>query len=140
MLKKNTIIVPAICALMIFIVSGVYALWYSHNRQLKIAQVEKCNYEMEHPKPLTMMTAPDGNLAPVYTLEICPVAVVPPSLQNLLRGRIVFEGVPNRMEVNAYSLKDILLGNYTLGPEAVLPCDQSATTTPCATLDNLQAQ
>ena len=133
-------IIAAVSLLTIFFVCIGYALWYSHNRQVKITQAEKCNYEMEHPKPPTMMTSPDGSLAPVYSLKICPVVVVPPSLQDLLRGRIVFDGIPKRMQVNPYSFIDILFGNYTLGPAAVLPCDQSATTTPCRAFETLKVE
>ncbi len=59
--------------------------------------------------------------------------VVPPSLWNLLRGRMVFGNVPERMKVNEYSFTDIVLGRYTFGPVNIA-CDQSATTTDCSTI------
>ena len=80
-----------------------------------------------------MMTAPDGTLAPVYSINTCAAVVVPPSLWDLLRGHIVFENVPERMKINPYSFTDVLLGRYTFGP-ALSGCDQSATTTDCSTL------
>lgn len=137
MSKKNVIIVASL-GLILFI-CGAWATWYSYNRQMIIAQIEKCNYEMNHPKPPTMIPGPDGKIVPVMIAEICPIVPMPPSLQDVLRGRIVFEGVQKGLEVNPYSLKDILLGNYTLGPARNMPCDQSATTTPCATLEALKA-
>jgi hypothetical protein len=58
--------------------------------------------------------------------------VVPPPLWDIIRGRMTFEGIPERMQVNPYSLADMILGRYTLGP-ANMPCNQSATTTDCST-------
>ncbi len=116
---------------------GVYAAWYSYARQAKIAEVEQCNDNLEHPKPPVMMTAPDGSLAPVYAIETCAAVVVPPPLSDLVRGRVSFEGIPERMKVNPYSFLDVLLGRYTLGSADIPPCDQSATTTDCGSLASL---
>lgn len=127
----------ALILLVALIGIGGYVGWYSYARQMKIAQVEQCNYNLVHPKPPTMITAPDGSLAPVYSIEPCTAVVVPPSLLDIIRGRFTFEGVAKGMKVNPYLLMDVLLGNYTLGPDTSMPCDQSATTTDCATLASL---
>ncbi|MBI4088379.1 hypothetical protein HY418_03315 [Candidatus Kaiserbacteria bacterium] len=139
MVKKPTIVAGAL-VLMAGIGLSAYAAWYSYNRQAKIAQVEQCNYGFEHPKPPTMMTAPDGTLAPVYSIEPCVTVIVPPPLWDLVRGRIAFENIPERMKVNPYSLTGVLLGRYTLGPDIALPCDQSATTTDCSALPPPQSE
>ncbi len=137
MLRKNIIIITVtVFASMIL---GAYATWYTYSRQVKIAQVEKCDYKMEHPEPPTTYLDPDGNVVSVMITEPCLIIPIPPSLWDLLRGRIAFEGALSGLEVNPYSLKDILFGNYTLGPARNMPCDQSATTTPCATLEALRA-
>ena len=127
------ILVGIVVALLLCGVFG-YAAWYSYNRESKLAQVQECASSTHRPKPPTMMRAPDGALAPVYSLETCTAVVVPPSLFDLVRGRIVFSDVPERMKVNPYTFKDILLGTYTLGPGDIPACDQSATTTDCAAL------
>jgi hypothetical protein len=136
MYKKNIIIIAS-SGIAILFVCATYAAWYSYNRQMVIAQIEKCNYDQEHPKPPTMIPGPDGKIVPVMIAEICPFAVVPPSLLNLLRGRIVFEGVQKGMEVKPYRLTDIFLARYMLGPDSHMGCDQSATTSDCSALLSL---
>src|SRR5882672_4948655 len=119
--------ISAIVAGMLLLVFGAYASWYTYMRHEKISQVAQCQYDMEHPKPPTMMTAPDGSLAPVYSVNGCPTIIVPPPLWNVIRGRVSIEGVPKHMIVNPYSPQDILFGNYSYGPNNNEPCDQSAT-------------
>jgi len=110
------------------VVAVTYAAWYSYDRHEKLVQAEKCNDMLANqPKP-TMVTGPDGNPAPLYSLNGCATVVVPPSLWNVLRSQMLFENVPDRMKVNPYSFTDILLGRYTFGPSDI-GCDQSATTT-----------
>ncbi len=140
-MAKSRVLITTIIVLglTILFICATYAAWYSYDRQVKIAQIEKCASKMEHPDPPTTYVGPDGNIVSVMISEPCLIIPIPPSLWNLLRGRLVFEGVHDGLEVNPYSLKDILLGNYTLGPGIDLPCDQSATTTPCATLEALKA-
>jgi hypothetical protein len=127
-------ITPLFAVLGTLVLIGAYAAWYSYERQTKIAQVAQCDYDLVHPKSPTMMTAPDGTLVPVYSLEACVTIVVPPKLSDIIRGRIEFENIPERMKVNSYTLADVLLGRYTLGSDDSVLCDQSATTTNCATL------
>lgn len=110
-----------------------YAALYSYHRSEKLIETEKCNDMLSNPPKPTMVAGPDGNPAPLYSLNTCIIMVVPPSLWDLLRGSIKFENVPHRMRVNPYSFTDILLGHYTFGP-ADTGCDQSATTTDCSTL------
>lgn len=114
-------------------VAVAYAALYSYDRHEKLIEAEKCNDMLSNPPKPTMVTGPDGNPAPLYSLNTCVIMVVPPSLWDLLRGRIIFENVPHRMRVNPYSFKDILLGHYTFSP-ADMGCDQSGTTTDCSTL------
>lgn len=118
---------------MVFIAVAAYAAWYSHERREKLAQVQQCDEQMAHPIKPQMVTGPDGNPAPLYSVNGCATVVVPPSLWDIVRGHIVFENVPTRMKVNPYSLGDILLGRYTFGPSDI-GCDQSATTTDCSTI------
>lgn len=139
-MKKAAFILSLVFVAIAIIAVGAWAAWYSYNRQAKIAEAKECQYEIVHPKQPVMMTAPDGSLAPVYSINTCMAVVVPPPLWNLIRGHVVFEGIPERMKVNSYTLSDVLLGRYTLGPNITLPCDQSATTTDCATLPPPSAQ
>lgn len=120
-----------IAALVILAGLGTYAAWYSYQRQEKIAQAAECAYQIDHPAPPKMVRAPDGSLARLESINVCLAIVVPPSLFDLVRGRIAFTGIPERMKVNRYSLMDVLSGNYTLGPDFGMPCDPSATTTGC---------
>jgi hypothetical protein len=136
--SKHKIIISTVFGILVAI--GAYAAWYSYARQSKISQVKQCNYDLEHPKPPVMMMAPDGNLAPVYSIETCTTVVVPPPLSDIVRGRIVFKGIPEREKVNQYTLLDVLLGNYTLGLDTSPTCDQSATTTDCSTLLLMQSE
>ena len=122
-----------ICSGILLPVLLAYVAWYSYERQEKIVAVEHCAYNLEHPSPPTMTTAPDGNLAPVYSIETCAAIIAPPSLWDIMRGRMKFEDVPERMKINPYSFVDMLLGRYVLGPDISMPCDQSATTTDCST-------
>lgn len=109
----------------------VYASWYAYNRAAVERGVQACAEMLSKPQ---MMRAPDGTMVPVYSLDPCAGTVVPPRLADLLRGRMAFEGVPDRMIVNPYSFADVLLGRYTLGVAPVPACDQSATTTDCSKL------
>jgi hypothetical protein len=111
-----------------------YAVRYTCDRAYKIAEAQKCGDMLTNPPRPEMMPSPDGTLAPVYSINTYSAVVVPPSLWNMLRGRIVFENVPKRMKVNPYSFTDVLLGRYTFGPTDVA-CDQSATTTLCSQFD-----
>lgn len=136
---KNSIAILSISILIsVLFILGVYAAWYSYNRQAVISEIEKCNYTMEHPNPPTAYTDPNGNIVSVVIAEPCLIIPIPPSLWDLFRGRIILKNILNGMEVNPYSLRDILLANYTLGP-GDLPCDQSATTTPCGTFETVKA-
>jgi len=130
MKSKKTILITV---LFLAVVAIAYAAWYSYARHEKLAQAMQCTYDLEHPKPPTIVTGPDGNPAPLYSLNGCAMVIVPPSLWDVLRGRIVFTNVPQRMKVNPYSFADILFGRYTFGPTDV-GCDQSATTTDCNSL------
>lgn len=114
-----------------------YAAWYSFNRRAIAEEAAACREKLAHP---TQMRAPDGSLATVYTLDICASVVVPPPLFDLIRGRMTFSGVPDRMKVNTYTLRDILRGRYTLGPADLPACDQSATTTDCSKLPPSQVE
>jgi hypothetical protein len=64
---------------------------------------------------------------------------VPPSIGDLVRGRITFARVPEGMKVSPYSFVDVFLGRYTLNLNLGAPCNQSATTTDCSTLPTLPA-
>ena len=116
-----------------------YAFWYTHERNTKLAQIKECSDLLEQPAQLVMMEGPPGvpNPVPVQMATPCPIVVAPPTLLNLMRGRLVFEGVRPSMKVQPYSLTDILLGRYVLSPDFGMGCDQSATTVPCATLEAL---
>jgi hypothetical protein len=113
------------------VIVAIYGVWYSFERDAKLAQVEKCNDLLNNPPKPTLVTGPDGKPAPLYSLNGCTLVVVPPTFWNMVRGRMVFTNVPKRMTVNPYSLTDILLGRYTFGL-ADVRCDQSATTTDCS--------
>jgi|GEM_PF-5953701 len=123
MFKKKVFII-AVLGLTTLFCCG-YVAWYSYNRGVKIAQAEECSQRVENPTPVT------GGL---LFVEPCLIIAIPPSLWNLIHGNIAVGGVPKSMTVNPYSFKDVLFGNYTLGPNTNSPCDQSATTTPCATI------
>lgn len=128
-MKKYTYILIPVA--IIILGAGTYAAWYSYSRHEKLVEAEKCNDLFANPPKPTMVTGPDGTPAPLYSLNGCATVVIPPSLLDILRGRIVFENVPERMKVNPYSFTDVLLGRYTFGPTDV-GCDQSATTTDCS--------
>ncbi|HET8581464.1 MAG TPA: hypothetical protein VFL98_03285 [Candidatus Paceibacterota bacterium] len=106
-----------------------YASWYSYHRYAVIRAREACEYQLAHPQTAR---APDGTQVPVYAL--CPFSITPPPLSDLLRGTVVFTGIPDRMQVNPYTLWDVLLGRYSVSPARLPSCDQSATTTDCAAL------
>jgi hypothetical protein len=110
----------------------VYATWYTYHRHEVIAQLDKCDYQLAHPEASPKMRAPDGTFVPVMTP--CLMQPVPPSIGDLVRGRVSFTRVPESTKVNPYSFADVLLGRYTLGPNFGAPCNQSATTTDCSTL------
>ncbi|MDB5188127.1 MAG: hypothetical protein JWO50_647 [Candidatus Kaiserbacteria bacterium] len=130
--SKYKIFVLAFCFLAILaLVAVAYAVWYSYERHEKLVQSEVCKETLANPAKPTMVKGPDGNPAPLYTINGCTTVVVPPTLWNLIRGRMVFDNVPNRMKVNPYSFSDILRGSYTFGPTDIV-CDQSATTTDCS--------
>jgi hypothetical protein len=128
---NKKIILIGIAALVVAAIA--YAAWYSYDRHEKLVQSQQCNDMLLNPPKPTMVAGPDGNPAPVYSLNGCATVVVPPSLWSVLRGRMEFENVPRRMKVNPYSFADILLGRYTFGPTDI-GCDQSATTTDCSTI------
>jgi hypothetical protein len=119
-------------AIAIVIALAAYVAWYSYNRKAVIARSESCQYQTAHPETAPKMRAPDGTMVPVMTP--CLIEVVPPPFLDLVRGRMTFTGVPNRMKIYPYSLIDVLLERYTLGPDILLPCDQTATTTDCTKL------
>ena len=131
-MKKRTLVSLGILFLIVF----SYAIWYSHNRAVKITRVQTCGDARNHQEAV-MMRAPDGSMVPVYSIETCSAVVIPPPLTDLIRGKITFQNIPKRMVVNPYSLSDVLLGNYTFGSDNSVPCDQSATTTDCSTLHSL---
>jgi hypothetical protein len=136
-MKKIILIILAI----IILVPVIWATWYTYNRQTKIAQAKQCQYEIEHPKPPTIMMAPDGTPAILNSIvNPCMNFIVLPSLSDIITGHIVFEGIPERMKVNPYSFTDVLLGRYTVGPNVSLPCNQSATTTDCSKLPPPQSE
>jgi hypothetical protein len=124
--KRITLISIAILAAAV----AAYAAWYSYERHAKLAQAEECGSMLANPPEPAMVAGPGGEPAPLYTLNGCAAVVVPPPLWDLLRGKMAFENVPERMKVNPYSFADVLLGRYTFGP-ADVGCDQSATTTDC---------
>jgi hypothetical protein len=124
--------------LIVVLALATYAVWYSYHRQAIIAQIAQCEYQLAHPEASPKMRAPDGTMVPVMTP--CPMLAVPPPLFDLARGHITFSNVPPHTKVNRYSLTDVLLGHYTLGPGISLPCDQSATTTDCTTLSPPQLE
>ena len=121
-----------VCALTLIIALGVYATWYSYNRDSKMAESRKCADEALHPPAPVWAPGPDGEPAEIEGVGICIGVIVPPSLWDLIQGNIALEGVPARMKVNAYTTLDVLLGNYSFGPDTRMGCDQSATTTDCS--------
>ncbi len=125
----------AMFAVVVFLSLAGYAAWYTYHRDTIIAQTAKCDQQLAHPEDSPKMRAPDGSMVPVMTP--CRIDVTPPSLFDLIRGRVAFTDVPERMQVNPYSFLDVLLGRYTLGPNIGAPCNQSATTTDCSKLVSL---
>lgn len=121
-MKKAKLIIFIIIVIPVF-AAIIYASWYSYERQVKIVKAEEC------------MNQKGG---PGKVLQICST-IIPPSIWNLARGQIVVEGLPNKMVLAPYSLKDVLLGNYkaTLTVGMLTRCDQSATTTDCSKLSSL---
>lgn len=121
-MKKWEIVILIIVVVLIIGIVG-YASWYSYERQNKIIEAEECKSQNENP---------------FHLMKICST-LVPPSVWDLAHGDIAVQGIPNLMKLNPYSLKDVLIGNYTvtidLGPKmtlGLLLCDQSATTTDCS--------
>jgi hypothetical protein len=127
-MRKYTIIILA--ALVVAL--GAYVAWYAYHRHEVIVQLDKCDYALTHPEASPKMRAPDGTFVSVMTP--CLMQPVPPSIGDLVRGRMTFARVPESTKVNPYSFIDVLLGRYTLGPNLGAPCNQSATTTDCSTL------
>ncbi len=119
------------------VVLGAYAAWYTYHRNAALAQIAECNYELAHPAPPALIPGPGGMLVSATLAKMCPMVVVPPSLADLIRGHVVFSDLSPSTKVNPYSLVDILLGRYTLGPNNNMPCNQSATTTDCSKLVSL---
>ncbi len=109
-----------------------YVTWYNQQRQALIARTTHCQDQFAHPETAPQMRAPDGSMVAVMTP--CLIEVVPPSILDLVRGRMVFTGVPDHMQVAPYSQTDVFLGRYSLTIDLSLPCDQSATTTDCGML------
>lgn len=130
MSRKLLIIISSIL-LFALVVVGAYSAWYTYHRHEVIAQLEKCDYVLTHPEASPKMRAPDGTFVSVMTP--CLMQPVPPSMGDLVRGRITFARIPEGTKVNPYSFVDVLLGRYTLGPNLGAPCNQSATTTDCST-------
>ena len=129
----NHVVKVTVCiALFAVTALSAYAAWYAYHRHEVIAQLEKCDYAVTHPEASPKIRAPDGSLVPVMTP--CLMQPVPPSIGELVRGRITFTKVPEGTKVNPYSFIDVLLGRYTLSPNLGAPCNQSATTTDCSTL------
>ena len=124
-----------IVVVMALVAAGAYAAWYTYHRHEVIVQLDKCDYALAHPEASPKMRAPDGTFVPVMTP--CLMQPVPPSIGNLVRGRITFTRVPESTKVNPYSFLDVLLERYTLGPNIGAPCNQSATTTDCSMLVSL---
>lgn len=113
-------LISLVSIVIILIVFGTYASWYSYERQVKIAKAEECINQRGGPGKV---------------LQLCNT-IIPPSIWDLARGRIIVEGLPERMALAPYSLEDVLLGNYkaTLNVKMLTGCDQSATTTDCSKL------
>lgn len=130
-MKKYTIII--LVALVVAL--GAYAAWYTYHRQEVIVQLDKCDYALAHPEASPKMRAPDGTFVSVMTP--CLMQPVPPSIGDLMRGRVTFTRVSESTKVNPYSFLDMFLGRYTLGPNLGAPCNQSATTTDCSKLVSL---
>lgn len=114
------------------ILLGAYAMWYTHHRNEIIADRDRCDGALTRPEASPSMRAPDGTLVPV--MAPCLMQPVPPSITDLVRGRIVLTRIPEGMKVNPYSFSDVLLGRYMLTPNIGAPCNQSATTTDCSRL------
>ena len=124
-----------IVVVMALVAAGAYAAWYTYHRHEVIVQLDKCDYALANPEASPKMRAPDGTFVPVMTP--CLMQPVPPSIVDLVHGRITFTRVPESTKVNPYSFLDVLLGRYTLGPNIGGPCNQSATTTDCSKLVSL---
>ena len=116
----------------LFVVIGAYAVWYTWHRHSIIAQTARCEEQLAHPETAPKMRAPDGTMVPVMTP--CLLVPIPPSLGNLLRERTAPDGVPGNMTLQLYTFWDVPLGRYSASPNIGAPCDQSATTTDCASL------
>lgn len=121
-----------IASLALLGIIGAYAIWYTYHRQAVIAETARCNDQLAHPETAPKMRAPDGSLVPV--MQPCLLQATPPSLSDLIRGRIILTDIPAHMRVGSFSLENILLGRYPLVLDSNLPCDQSATTTDCASI------
>jgi hypothetical protein len=135
MVKKIAIVFLAVVVLAL----GAYATWYSLERNDRIAQNIECEKKLLEPGGSIRAIGLPGKIAVVD--DLCVRQVVPPSLWNLIRGKMVFENVPNHMKVNeGYSFKDVLLGRYSYGLDINLPCNPTATTTDCSSLPPLSQQ
>jgi len=132
---KNIYIGMGAFILLALVAAGAYAAWYTYHRHEVIVQLDKCDYALAHPEASPKVRAPDGTFVTVITP--CLMQPVPPSIGNLVQGRITFTRVPESTKVNPYSFLDVLLGRYTLEPNLGAPCDQSATTTDCSKLVSL---
>ena len=131
--KKNGTAFTVLTVLLLTVVLVItsYAAWYTYNRQVQIAASKKCADEALRPTTPTIVPGPDG--VPVEMSEgICIGIPVPPSLWELLHGKIIVTGLPHQMILRPYSLTDILFGHYTFGPDLNTPCIQSGTTTDCS--------
>lgn len=104
---------------------SAYVAWYTYHRHEVLIQIDKCDYVLAHPEA---SRGPDGVMTP------CLMQPLPPSIVDLVRGRIIFTRVPEGTKVNPYSFVDVLLERYTLGFNRGAPCNQSATTTDCSSL------
>lgn len=114
------------------VIIGGYTAWYSWHRHEVMVHIANCDYQLARPESAPKMHAPDGTMVPV--MAPCLIEPVPPSLVALLSGNTEPTDVPDRMKVNPYTFWDVLLGRYSVSPNISAPCDQSATTTDCASL------
>ena len=96
-----------------------YVTWYNQQRKAFIARTTHCQDQFAQPETAPQMRAPDGSMVAVMTP--CLIEVVPPSILDLVRGRMVFTGVPDHMQVAPYSQTDVFLGRYSLTIDLSLP-------------------
>ncbi|MHB8860356.1 MAG: hypothetical protein ACYC48_01325 [Minisyncoccota bacterium] len=123
----------------LLVVIGAYAAWYTHHRQAITAEITQCHATLEHPAPPTMVRGPGGTLMPVTLVQPCLLQAVPPTLFEILQGDLRYTSIPLHTELKPYTLWDVLTGKNVIGPPSLPACDQSATTTDCASLPSTQS-